>query len=198
MADFLSPPPDRITISGTGVVNPDYEIVTIRPGDFFTGQMVISSAFALSLPDTVTIKAGISGTHISEDSRPDKFQETVRSGRIDAVIENHLPLGTVILIFMGTRGDSLLYTDPSTRVLGPYYLSSAVTDESGHVVIPVSSSISDSLDSEELSILDNDSIYFGQKLGLLPTDTAGVLITGSDYFGVKATARIELRIGDNF
>jgi hypothetical protein len=65
------------------------------------------------------------------------------------------------------------------------------------VTISTLSNISDSLDSSKLAIFDNDSLYLGQKIELLPTGPNGVTIIGSDFLGIRAGARLQIMIGDN-
>ena len=197
LADFLNPPPSQITVSGQATINPDYQVCTITSNDFFYGDLLIYSPFALAILDTVSIDTDISDSEIDADSRPDEFEDTFKYGTFQASLESHLPLGTAMTIYIGTVGDSTLYTDPNTLVLGPYTVQSAITDSLGHVVQTVVSSIADSLSSSQLTIFDNDSIYISQRIDLLPTDSAGVQVLGDDYLGVNARARMQVMISEN-
>jgi hypothetical protein len=197
ISDFLNPPPDQITISGQAILNPDYAISTITASDNFYGELEIYSPFAFAISDTISIDMDISDSEIDEDSRPDDFNETFRYGAIDVEFDNHLPLGLSLTLYIGIVPDSTLYDHPATLVLGPYALESGITDENGHVVESVISNMSESLDSDELSIFDNDTVYFAQMINLLPTDPAGVQVLGTDYVGIRSNATIEVKVGDN-
>ena len=197
ISDFLNPPPDQITISGQAILNPDYAISTITADDSFYGEVEIYSPFALAISDTISIDMDISDTEIDEDSRPDNFNETFRYGAIDVEFDSHLPLGLSLTLYIGVVPDSTLYDDPATLILGPYALEPGITDENGHVIESVISNISESLDSDQLSIFDNDTVYFGQMINLLPTDPAGVQVLGTDYIGIKSNARMQIQVGDN-
>lgn len=191
-AEFLNPPPATMTFSGTGIMNPDYDVVTINQNDMFTGRVNFSSTFSLTIRDTVEIEPEISS--VSLDSRPDNLQDNLESGRFNAAMENHLPIGTMVTIYIGHRADSTLFTDPASLILGPYHLPPASVNGDGIVDESVLSQISDSLDAVELEIFNNDSLFFGQKIELLPTGNEGATLTGNDYVGIRAQARMHLMI----
>ena len=195
--DFLNPPPSQITISGEAVMNPDYDIATITANDNFYGDFEIYSPFALALTDTISIDLDISDMTIDPDSRPNNFNDTFKYGAIDVEFDSHLPLGLSLTLYIGTVADSTLFIDPGTLVLGPYTLEPGITDNNGHVIESVISTIADSLDSAQLGIFDNDTLYFGQMINLLPTDSIGVQVLGDDYINIKTNARIQLQVGDN-
>ena len=195
--DFLNPPPAQITISGDAVINPDYGIFTVAANDDFYGDFELYSPFALAIADTISFDLDINDTAIDPESRPNNFAETFLYGAIEVEFDSHLPLGISMTLFIGIIGDSTLYVDPSTLVLGPYTLESGITDSNGHVVQSIISNIADSLDSSELAIFDNDTLYFGQMINLLPTDSAGVQVLGGDYINIKSKARLQIQAGDN-
>ena len=197
LRDFLNPPPAQITISGEATMNPDYDIATITANDNFYGDFEIYSPFALAVSDTISIDLDINETTIDPDSRPNNFAETFRYGAIDVEFDSHLPLGVSLTLYIGTVGDSTLYDNPGTLILGPYTLDPGTTDSNGHVTESIISTIADSLDSSQLSIFDNDTLYFGQMINLLPTDSVGVQVLGGDYINVKSNARIQIQAGEN-
>lgn len=192
---FFNPAPNQITISASAVVNPDYQVAEVTRQDNFYGQMVFNSAFAFAIADTVSARPEIS--QLSLDSRPDDFDNRLRYGKFDVTFENHLPVGTLLTFYLGLAGDSSLYTSQSTIKLGPYVVAPAQTDSTGHVILATLSSICDSLDNGKLELFDNDSLYLGQKIELLPTGLNGVTVIGSDYLGIRAGARLQIMIGDN-
>ena len=197
LSDFLNPPPSQITISGQALLNPDYAISTITANDNFYGEMEIYSPFAFAISDTISIDMDISDSEIDEDSRPDNFDETFRYGTIDVEFDSHLPLGLSMTLYIGIVPDSTLYDHPATLILGPYTLEPGITDANGHVIESVISNISDSLTSDQFSVFDSDTVYFGQMINLLPTDSAGVQVLGTDYISIKSNARLQVQVGDN-
>ena len=197
LSTLLNPPPATITISGDATLNPDYEVATITANDYLYGNIEIYSPFAFAITSPITIDMDISDNEIDADSRPDNFAETFQYGAVDVDIESHLPLGVALTVYIGTVSDSGLYTDPNTLILGPDTLQAGVTDPSGHVVQSVNSQISYTLTSDDLAIFDNDTVYFGQQLTLLATDTSGVQVLGTDYIRIRSDATMQVQIGDN-
>jgi hypothetical protein len=193
--DFLNPPPPEMIISGRGVLNPDYGVVTVRRGDSFTGEIVFSSALALNILDTISIEPEIG--QISIDSRPDNMGENIGYGCFYATLQNHLPFGSRVTIFIGQSSDSTLYNDPTALRLGPYLLSSAQTDSLGIVTQTISSDITDSIAGDKLAVFDADSVFIGQRIELMPTGPGGAKVTGNDFIGIRANTRIQFRFSDN-
>jgi hypothetical protein len=197
LSTLLDPPPATISISGDAVLNPDYGIATMTADDYMYGDIQIYSPFAFAILSPISIDMDISENEIDPDSRPDNFMETFRYGSVDVDIESHLPLGVALTVYIGTLSDSSLYDDPATLVLGPDTLQAGITDQSGTVVGSAFSQISYTLDSNDLSIFDNDTVYIGQRLNLLATDTSGVQVLGTDYLRLRSDATMEVQIGEN-
>ena len=197
LSTLLDPPPATILISGEAILNPDYEIATITAGDYIYGDIEIFSPFALAIVDPISIDMEISENEIDPDSRPDNFTETFRYGSVDVDIESHLPLGVALTVYIGTVSDSGLYDDPNTLVLGPDTLQAGVTDPGGRVVESTMSQISYTLNSDDLAIFNNDTIYFGQQIDLLATDSSGVQVLGTDYIRIRSDATMQVQFGEN-
>lgn len=191
---FFDPPPDAMVIGGTGVLNPDYDAAVLRVGDSFTGEVVFNSVFAMAIPETVTIESRTTGIDVA-GARPDGFQQAATQGAITATLENHLPIGTQIRLFIGTARDSTVFTDPASLILGPFVVQKGETGPDGTVIVPVTSVMNDTISNLQMLIFDNDSLFIGQQIDLLPTDSTGVLFQGDDYIDVRAVARIRLRMG---
>jgi hypothetical protein len=190
---FLDPPPEEMIISGQGIINPNYEIVTVRKNDSFDGEIEFQTALAFAAEDTVDIDPIVS--RIPLDSRPDNFGREFGYGAFEARLINHLPVGVELTFFVGHSPDSSLLDDPAAAVLGPYLLTPAITDSNGYVTQAVSLDISDSLDNRALELLRDDSLFFGERARLLPTQPSGVVITGDDNISIDARAEIEMLVG---
>jgi hypothetical protein len=197
LSTFLSPPPAAMAISGNGTLNPDYEICTVTANDCIYGDIRIYSPIALAIDNTISVDLDISANEIDPDSRPDNFAETFRSGSVNVDLESHLPLSAALTLYIGTVADSGLYTDPATLILGPDTLQAGLTDSSGRVIESVVSQLSHTLDSDDLAIFDNDTVYFGQRIDLLATDSSGVQVMGSDFIRIRSDAVMQIQIGDN-
>jgi len=197
LSTLLNPPPAAISIAGNAILNPDYQIATITANDYICGNIEIYSPFAFAIVDPISIDMDISESEIDPDSRPDNFTETFRYGSVEVDIESHLPLGVTLTAYIGTVSDSGLYDDPNTLVLGPDTLQAGITDPGGRVVESVLSQISYTLNSDDLAIFDNDTIYFGQRISLLATDSSGVQVLGTDYIRIRSDATMQVQIGEN-
>jgi hypothetical protein len=193
--EFFSPPPEEIVISGRGILNPYYQTGELSRGDFFIGEVIFESPFALSLADTVEIETEINAVEI-DDSRPDDFSESVDYGNFVARLENHLPLGVAVTLFIGARSDSGLFTDPEALRFGPYILATPPIGPGGRVLEPTMNLIEGQIDRSRLDIFENDSVFIGQTAQLLPTDSAGIVLSSSDYLGARAIARFRIKFGD--
>ncbi len=193
LAAFLDPPPENMLISGQGIINPEYAVVSVRENDSFSGELVFQTALSFVIGDTVDIRPDVS--QIPLDSRPDGIGKKFSYGSFEATLVNALPVGVLLSFYVGYHSDSTLLSDPATAILGPYYLASAGTDSSGYVLDPVVSDISDSLDSRTLEMLQSDSLFFGERVQLLPTSPSGVTLTSTDNIRVAARATVEMLVG---
>ena len=195
LSSFLSPPPSEISITGLAIINPSYkDSISISKNDFFYGEVEIYSPLAFALNDTIELDLEITENEIESEDMPD-FDETFIYGKIEAILTNHLPLGTQVSLFIGTNSSTIF--EDSMVVIGPFVLQSALTDDEGYVTDAVISVISDSLSSDEIQIFENDVIYIAPKVALMPTGDNGVIITGSDYVGITATARLKVKAGEH-
>ena len=196
LSGFLDPAPSRITIIGEAIFNPDEEIITITRDDFFYGDVEITSPLAFFLADTVRVDLDANETDVNQDDLPD-LEETFGYGKITAVLANRLPIGARVALYISTRSDSTMFDDPDALVIGPFTLESALTDINGFAIEEVTSTFEDSLDSQQILIFDNDVVYIAPKVELMPTSSAGSYIQGSDYIGIRATARIKVNVNEN-
>jgi hypothetical protein len=189
LSQFFNPAPRDLVISGRGIINPNYEVVSLRRNDYVCGEVMFRSALAFEISDTVNIKPQISMVDL------DSQHGDLGYGAFFANIENHLPVGVTMTFYLGRVSDSMLFEDPRTIILGPYQLSAGLTDSNGIVYQAVNSTVSDSLGSDALALFENDSLFFGQRIRLLPTPPAGVVVTGADHIRVGARARLEIKVG---
>jgi len=138
----------------------------------------------------------ISETDVSSEDLPD-FEETFVYAKIDAELTNHLPVGTIISIYISsTINDSTIFDEDSDAIIvGPFTLESGQIDSQGYVSEAVISVFEDSLDSNEILVFDNETIYVAPKVELLPT--SGSIFRGSDYITIKADARLMVRAGEH-
>ena len=197
LSSFLDPPPTQITITGTAIFNPNGEdSVTISQDDFFYGEVEIYSPLAFALSDTVSIDLDYNDIDIDQEDMPD-FEETFIYGKISAELESHFPLGVKVSLYVSTRSDSTIFSDPDALVIGPFTLQSALTDSNGVVTEEITSEFNDSLSTAEIMIFENELLYIAPRVELLPTRAGGSVIQANDYIGITASARLRVMAGDN-
>lgn len=197
LGSFLDPPPTQITITGSATFNPGNEdSITISQDDFFYGEVEIYSPLAFALADTVSIDLDYSDININQTDMPD-FEETFVYGKISAELESHFPLGIRVSLYISTRGDSTIFSDPDAVIIGPFTLQSALTDTNGMVIQEITSDFDDSLSTAEIAIFENEQLYIAPQVELLPTGVGGSVIQGTDYISIIASARLRVKAGDN-
>jgi hypothetical protein len=187
LSNFFNPPPALLVITGHATINPDYAVVSLRRNDNVWGEVDFRSALAFAVSDTINIKPKISKIELDSQSG------TLGYGAFYADLDNHLPVGVLITFYLGHASDSTLFDDPQTVILGPYQLSAGLTDSNGFVNQTVNSAISDSLGSDALALFESDSLFIGQRIRLLPTPPAGVIVCGADHIRATARAKIEFK-----
>ncbi len=193
---FLNPPPTEVTVTGSIVFNPDIQSITIASTDYIFSEIEIYSPLAFAINDTVDIEVEINETDVNSEDLPD-FEETFVYAKIDIELTNYLPVGTRVAIYISsTINDSTIFDDGSDAVvIGPFTLESGQTDSQGYISEAVISVFEDSLDSNEILVFDNETIYVAPKVELLPT--SGSIFRGSDYIKIKADARLMVRAGEH-
>jgi len=197
LSDFLDPTPQEIRISGVATMNPaNLDSVEIHSDDFFYGDVEIYSPLAFALADTSVMDMDITEAEVGGEDSPD-FGETIDYAVIQVEAASHLPVGVYVELYLGTRNDDAIFTDPNSVIVGRFYLESAETDEDGFAIEEVSMEFEDSLTSEEVAIFNNEIVYIAPRIGLLPTGDNGSYILGSDYINITSTARVRVNADDN-
>ncbi len=194
VADFLSPLPGRIDISGTAVFGDGVTVSTVNADDFVYAQVHILAPLEFVLGET-QIDADIEQEEIEQDDI-DLITDHVIEARFVYTITNHLPLGVDIDILLG--GDSTtLMTNPGLTISGlgvnaAPVVAGLVSDSvtTGEQVIV--------LDSADIQVLKNDTLYVGQQITLHGTDGQVVRLTTNDWLRVEGYLQVEYRFDGEF
>ncbi|MDX9858262.1 MAG: hypothetical protein RBT76_10755 [candidate division Zixibacteria bacterium] len=194
VADFLSPLPGRIDISGTAVFGDGVTVSTVNADDFVYAQVHILAPLEFVLGET-QIDADIEQEEVEQDDI-DLITEHVIEARFVYTITNHLPLGVDIDILLG--GDSTtVMTNPGLTISGlgvnaAPVVAGLVSDSvtSGEQVIV--------LDSADIQVLKNDTLYVGQQITLHGTDGQVVRLTTNDWLRVEGYLQVEYRFDGEF
>ena len=116
--------------------------------------------------------------------------------RLNATITNRLPLGLTVNLLLS--GDSAtLYSAPQL-VVGPISVIPSPVDVNGIAIDTVSSTVVISLDSVDVQILMNDTLYIGQLITLQSAGGQPVRLVAGDYIIVNAAAEIDYKFDGEF
>ena len=188
VADFLSPIPSQVTITGSATFGAGTS-GTLRDGDYITGTVRIDSPVEMIIPQT-PIDTDIESEKI-EQKDIDKITDHVIEARLIYNVTNHLPIGATVSLLMS--GDSAtLYSNPQLRI------DDITVDAAPVVASVVVDTLSTGfqtivLDSADIQILKNDTLYIGQVLILHSSNGQPVRLTKNDFISVLGRIEVEYR-----
>jgi len=189
IADFLSPVPSLITISGTGTFGDGITEGTISADDYIYAQVHILAPLEVII-DSAIIEADVEAEDIDQEDI-DAITDHVIEARFLYNIVNHLPLGANISIFLS--GDSATVYDSPQLLLDDIFVTAAPvtagiandTVSTGYQMIQ--------LDSMDIQILKNDTLFIGSVMMLDDTGGLPVRLTNNDYIQVIGRIEVEYR-----
>jgi hypothetical protein len=191
VSDFLNPFPEEITVTGQAIFNPDYAEGYLTSEDFIYGEIEIRSPLAFAILDTAEMEMDI-----EEVDGDWEEADRLRSGDVTAELENHLPVGAEVTLYIGQVGDDRIYDHPGTVVVGPLSIAAGQTSQLGLTTAASHNSFQEGLSRQELEVFDNEVIYVAKRIILFPTVLEeGVSIQSSDYLRVQATAALSVEVG---
>jgi len=191
LAGFLNPFPEEITFEGRAIFNPEYESGHISEADRLYGEIEIRSPLSFAILDTAEIEMDM-----EEVDGEWEDADRLRSGEVAAQLENHLPVGAEVTIYIGEVGDSSIYSHPATVVVGPVSVTAAEVDGFGLATGVAETSFQKPLSRQELNMFVNDLVYVAKKIVLFPTEVEeGVNIQSDDYLGIEAAVELSVELG---
>jgi hypothetical protein len=194
IADFLNPVPSQITVSGAATFGGGVDPLTIHLGDSIRANVSLSSPMEVIIGDA-TFEGDISDEEIEQDDI-DIITDHFISGELHSVITNHLPMGASVEILFGPDSTTL-YTDPQLTI-GPLTVGAGIVGAGSTVTDTTVSENIIALDSLDIKILENDTLYIGQLITLEDTDGQPIKIIGTDYIRSYATIVIEYLFDGEF
>ena len=194
IADFLNPVPSVITVSGAATFGGGVDPLTIHLGDSISASVTITSPLEVVIGDA-SFEGDISDEEIDQDDI-DIVTDHFISAELRSVITNHLPLGASVEILLGPDS-STLYTNPQLRI-GPLTVDAGVVGAGNTVVDSTVSENIIVLDSLDIKILENDTLYIGQLITLEDTDGQPIKIISTDYIRSYANIVIEYLFDGEF
>ena len=195
VAEFLNPLPDSITISGAisfGDSNPH----TINASDSVFARVNIYAPLHIKVNNAEIDDLDIEREAIDQ-ADIDRITDHVKEVRFVYDIINHLPLGVSAVIMLGPDS-AALYTNPALTIDTLQALPAPVDPVTGITIAEQVSSGEILLDSLDIQILKNDTLFIRPLLFLNSSDTSGVLLTGSDYFTIQGRIEVEYKFDGEF
>ena len=184
---FLSPTPSQIDVSGSVVFAQGGYQGRIEANDFITATVTFVAPLEIVIQPS-TIETDIERTEI-DTSSISIITEHVREARFIYNVISHLPLGAQIDIYFGADS-STLFANPQL-LINAITLPAAPVDISGIVTDTISTDYQEIyLDSTDIKILENDTLFIGSRLNLSGTGGQSVKITANDYLSI--TGRVEV------
>jgi hypothetical protein len=196
VADFLSPIPSHIDLSGSVTFGDGVYQGTIEGDDFVLARVKIFAPLELIINES-RIEMDIKSEEIDQEDI-DAITDHIIEGRFIYNIVNHLPLGAYVNVFFG--GDSAtLYSDP-VKTFDSLFITAAPVSAAGIVTDTASTGYQEIyLDSADVRrILENDTLYIGQELVLEGSNGQSVKLTQDDYITVIGRIEVEYRFDGEF
>ncbi|MBD3402086.1 hypothetical protein GF420_04260 [candidate division GN15 bacterium] len=194
VADFLSPLPEQIDISGTAVFGDGVSVTTINADDYVVARVNILAPLEFSIAET-SIDSDIESEDIDVDDI-DVVTDHVVQAQFHYNIVNHLPIGVDINVLLGSDSTTLL-TNPELRITGLSVNAAPVM--AGVVVDTLSTGMQVIvLDSADIQVLKTDTLYIAQELVLHSTGGQVVKLTSNDYLTVSGYLEVEYRFDGEF
>lgn len=190
LADFLTPYPDQITVSGTATVGDGVTTVDLSANDFVSAKVVISAPMAFEISQAIV--EGDKNELTVDDDIADGA-DRLNHGNFRATMRNHLPLGAQMLVYIGADSASL-FTAPLT-VIGPVSFNAGTTDANGTVSQEVVTESNVELTTDDLHVFTNRNLFVAPVLEFMGTNGQTVRIRASDYMAINGVIEINARVG---
>jgi hypothetical protein len=195
VADFLSPVPSTIDITGSATFGDGVSESTVNPDDYIFGSINIVAPLEVIIPRT-PIEADIEGSDVEQDDI-DIITDHLIQGRFVYNIINHLPVGASVNLFLG--GDSAtVMTNPQVSFVDDIFITAAPT--TGSIASDTVSTGYQyvTIDSVDIQVLKNERLYVGTEIILEDSNGQPVKLTNSDYLRVIGRIEVEYRFDGEF
>ncbi|MDZ4722372.1 MAG: hypothetical protein SGI97_00450 [candidate division Zixibacteria bacterium] len=194
VADFMTPLPDSVVISGTATFGNGSTVGTISAGDYIFATIGIFAPLEVILTET-TIETDIESQDIEQDNI-DAITDHVVEARFIYSITNHLPLGVRVNIFLGgdsaTVASAPLLAFDTIAILAAPVVGGIVSDtiSTGYRTII--------LDSADIQVLKNNPLFIATELVLSGSNGQPIKLTTNDYITINARIEVEYRFDGEF
>ncbi len=195
VADFFSPIPSQITISGSAGFGDGVSEGTIRAGDYITASMDILAPLELIIGQAV-VEPDIESEEIDQDD-VDAITDQVIEARLIYNVINRLPLGASVNLFLS--GDSAtVISDPEVSFVDEIFILAAPTT-AGIANDTISTGYQTVIiDSADFRVIENETLYIGTQIVLEDTEGQPVKLVASDYIQILGRIEVDYRFDGNF
>ncbi|MCJ7812845.1 hypothetical protein MUP95_05950, partial [bacterium] len=195
VAGFINGQPEELVVQGSLMIGKAGNVVTISDTNTIRGTVLFQVPLTVTLPDYVT-ETDPDTIEIDEDAR-ERLRDNLISVNLEAVIENHLPLGVkVTLFFDSTTFDNTLYDSLlcDQDLVIPLRLDPApVSGNPALVTGPATSTLVIDLNKNQLKLFERPRIFFGTRLEILGTEGQMVQVRPTDYIDITANLSTVVR-----
>jgi hypothetical protein len=196
VADFLSPLPDSIDVSGSIQFGNGVYVSTVTSSDFVAAKVSIYAPLEVKVDNAEVTDLKIEKSSIDQDNI-DAITDHFVEGRFVYTITNHLPLGLTAVVMLDN--DSLaLYSTPTLTLDTLRADPAPVSLATGIANAETISTGEIFLDSVDVQILKHDSLFIRPVIFLTGSDTSGVKLTGDDYITINGRIEVEYRFDGKF
>jgi hypothetical protein len=194
VADFLSPLPSQITVSGTANFGDGVTQSTLHNGDFVFARVNFVAPLEMIIGQT-PIETDIEKQNVSQDNI-DAITNHVIEARFYYNVVNHLPIGAHMRMFLGPDS-ATLYTNPQLSIDSIFVKAAPV---SGGIAIDTASTGYQAiiLDSADIQVLRNPTLYIGQELVLDSSNGQAVRLMPTDSIGIVGRIEVNYRFDGKF
>ncbi len=196
VADFLTPLPTSIDVSGTVEFGDGVYHGTISRDDFVFSRVHFYAPLEIRINNAEVTDLDIEMEEIEQEDI-DMITDHVIDTRFVYTVTNHLPLGVTAIVSISNDTVSL-FTSP---LLTLDTLSADPAPVSLATGIATSAAVSTgelSLDNDDVQILKNDTLSIRPQIFLNASDTAGVKLTENDYITISARIEVVYRFDGDF
>ena len=193
VADFLSPVPSTIDITGSASFGDGVFSGTINADDYIYAEVNFIAPLEIRITETA-LETDIESQSIEQDDIDMITDHVVQANFVYNII-NHLPLGTVVNLYFG--GDSAaLFDNPQLLIDSLEVTAAPVTAGIVNDTVSTGDEIV-FLDSTDIKVLENDPLYVGCEIILRDSD-GFVRLTSLDYLSVIGRFEVEYRFDGEF
>ncbi|MDH4157095.1 MAG: hypothetical protein OEW00_07460 [candidate division Zixibacteria bacterium] len=194
-ANFLAPIPSEITASGQVTFGDGVYQGKLEDNDYIFAHIDVTAPLHVVIPQC-RVETDITGEEIDQEDI-DKITDHVLEAKFVYNIINHLPAGAAVTFYMGPDSANL-FSNYQLRVpkddTDTIFVVAAPVDALGLVSDTASTGYREiTLDSLDMQILKNETLYIGQELLLESSGGIPVKFIQSDYFKVIGRIEVEYR-----